>query len=500
MKKHAAKLLPFFLILLFTALIFTSCFKDEPKIEDLPEEERAAAVFAKTNEQMEKVKSFKTEEKLSFDFTLENQKILIEFLSTIYATDKNSGNYAETSEYEYNFYLNGIKKESNTTTEGFRDGVMFFSSVEGINKSSLKSEITLEDYKKHIEDMNAKNNVPDFDKFFSTAKTTSAEKKEDGSWVATFTDPSEESLENFTEYFKSITELMGEDIEITNVYATFSVTSLFLVDKIELNVILDSESIGGTVPLSASSKSSGAPSITLISECFNYDSAEQPNNINLDKYTDVPDLRKLFEINYSLGELINKTKGSFSSNIKHTVSALGETNIYREKDICEYGNLTGGFSYELFNESSGKNYIIAYDDGKQTVSYIENGVEEELQKVDSTDLEQKQFIESMLDEGNFSIYNVSSFTKKEKQGNVIYTFDSIAPNQEIVDSVISSLNLIDYTGTETISIELDANGNVVKYTYDVSLTIEARSYYTIYTITYDIEVECAYGTILSDVQ
>ena len=333
MKKFTTKLLTLFLILLLTASVFTSCFKDEPKIEDLPEEERAAAVFAKADEKMEKTKSYRAEEKISFDFTLNKQDFLIEYLSTVYVTDRNTENYAETNETEYNFYLNGTKKESSTKTEGFRDGIMFLSSVEGIHKSSLKSELTLEEYENHVEDMAQYNDTPDFEKFFSGAKTKTAEKQEDGSWVAVFSGPSDESIENFSEFFEILTSVLGEDVEITDISCELTVTSLFLVDKLEFTVFLDSASIGGTTPLSASKSNSSDTAITISVEYFDYDTAEQPNNIQLDKYTDVPDLRKLYEIENSLGELIDKENGSFSTDIKHEVKFFNDTQIYREKDV-----------------------------------------------------------------------------------------------------------------------------------------------------------------------
>lgn len=497
MKKFTTKLLTLFLILLLTASVFTSCFKDEPKIEDLPEEERAAAVFAKADEKMEKTKSYRAEEKISFDFTLNKQDFLIEYLSTVYVTDRNTENYAETNETEYNFYLNGTKKESSTTTEGFRDGIMFLSSVEGIHKSSLKSELTLEEYENHVEDMAQYNDTPDFEKFFSGAKTKTAEKQEDGSWVAVFSGPSDESIENFSEFFEILTSVLGADVEITDISCELTVTSLFLVDKLEFTVLLDSASIGGTTPLSASKINSSDTAITISVEYFDYDTAEQPNNIQLDKYTDVPDLRKLYEIENSLGELIDKENGSFSSDIKHEVKFFNDTQIYREKDVCEYKNDADGFSYELYNESEGENYIISYDNGKQTVTYVDEGVERELQKTDSTDFEQRFFIEGLLNEGDFSISNVANFTATEKRGNFIYEFESAKPNEEIVDSIVNSMNATDYTGAETITVELDADGNIVKYTYEVSLDLELKSGSK---ATYEIEVKCAYGTILSDVQ
>lgn len=500
MKKSTTKLLPFFLILLLIAVISTSCAKEEPKIENLPEDERAAAVFARTDEKMEKTKSYRAEEKISFDFTINNQDFLIEYLSTLYVTDRNTENYAETTETEYSFCLNGTKKEANTTVEGFRDGIMFLSTVNGLHKSSLKSELTLEEYMEHVEAMSHDDDVPDFEKFFLGAKNKSAEKQDDGSWITVFSGPSDESIENFSEFFEVITAALGEDVEITDISCELSVTSLFLVDRLEFTVLLDSASIGGVTPLSVSKTGSSETAITISVEYFDYDIAEQPNNIQLDKYTDAPDLRKLYEIEDSLGELIDKENGSFKADIKHTAAVFNDKDTYREKNVCEYKNGANGFSYELYNESDGENYIIAYENGRQTVTYVKNGEEQELQKTDSTDFEQKYYISDMLDEGSFSITNVASFTEKEKQGNFIYTFNSIKPNDEIVDSIVSSMNATDCTGTETVTVELDADGNIVKYNYDLTLTLECKiNNYSSYTVTYDVEVECVYGTTLADV-
>ena len=168
-----------------------------------------------------------------------------------------------------------------------------------------------------------------------------------------------------------------------------------------------------------------------------------------------------------------------------------------EKRTYEYKNDADGFSYELYNESEGENYLISYDNGKQTVTYVDEGVERELQKTDSTDFEQRFFIEGLLNEGDFSISNVANFTATEKRGNFIYEFESTKPNEEIVDSIVNSMNATDYTGAETITVELDADGNIVKYTYEVSLDLELKSGSK---ATYEIEVKCAYGTTLSDVQ
>ena len=499
MKKTTFKLLPFFLVLLLTAAVFTACIKDEPKIEDLPEEERAAAVLTKANAEMENIKSYRAEEKMDFAFTLNNQSFLIKYLSTMYITDINTENYAETTESEYGFYLGGTKKDGNTTIEGFRDGVMFLSSVNGLNKSSLKSELTLEEYKNHVEAMSKNNDAPDFEIFLSEAKNKSAEKQEDGSWIVSFSEPSKASLKNFSDAFEDITEALGGDIEITDISCELAVTSIFLIDKLEFTVLLDSKSIGGATPISVSKKDTDT-SMTISVEFFDYGSAEQPNNIRLDKYTDVPDLRKLYEIENSLGELIEKETGSFSLDIKHTAEVFNDKDTYREKDVCEYKNGAYGFSFELYNESDGKNYIIEYENGKQTLSSVgASGTKNEIQKVDSTDFEQRKFIEGMLDEGNLSKTNVANFTKKEKDGNFIYEFTSTEPNDEVVDSIVSSLKATDCTGKETITVELDADGNIVKYNYDVALTLECSSNNSPYTVTYVIKVECIYGTTLADV-
>ena len=166
MKKSFTKILPLLITLLLTAILFISCTKDEPKIENLPEDERAAAVIEKTNKQMDKANSYTTEEKISISFSLNKQNFLVEYLSTVYSTDINSDNFAETTLSEYTFYLNGVKKETAQETEGYRDETMFFSSVEGLRKSNLKSELTVEEYLQYKKDSSDKNNAPDFDQFF----------------------------------------------------------------------------------------------------------------------------------------------------------------------------------------------------------------------------------------------------------------------------------------------------------------------------------------------
>lgn len=501
MKKSFTKILPLLITLLLTAILFTSCIKDEPKIENLPEDERAAAVIEKTNKQMDKANSYTAEEKISISFSLNKQNFLVEYLSTVYSTDINSDNFAETTLSEYTFYLNGVKKETSQETEGYRDETMFFSSVEGLRKSNLKSELTVEEYLQYKKDSSDKNNAPDFDQFFFSCAETSAVKQEDGSWVATFSKPNEEIMEDFSSFFEFITEVMGDTVKITDIFCEVSVTSLFLVDKMELTILLDSDSIEGAIPLSASVKTDNKnPSITVSTEYFNYDATEQPNTIKLDKYTEVPDLRKLYDVNFALDELIDKDKGSFKMDIKSTVTVANEKQTATETDICEYENSDDGFSYELYNQSNGENYIISYKNGKQTVTYVKGGAEEELQKADSTDFEQRHYIDGMLDEGNFSITNIKDFTAAEKKGNFIYTFTSIEPNQELVDSFVSSLNANNCDGDETITVVLDADGNAVKYTYDVTLTLKFTRYSTSYTAVYELSVECVYGTTLADVE
>ena len=79
MKKSFTKILPLLITLLLTAILFTSCIKDEPKIENLPEDERAAAVIEKTNKQMDKANSYTAEEKISISFSLNKQNFLVEY-------------------------------------------------------------------------------------------------------------------------------------------------------------------------------------------------------------------------------------------------------------------------------------------------------------------------------------------------------------------------------------------------------------------------------------
>lgn len=493
MKKFILRFIFIALLLTITFLTATSCSK-ENQLEKLSENERAFALMQLTDKAMDSLDSYTEEAILNLNFSVEEQNFKLVASSKGYLTDVQN-NPEETVNTSVNLYIDGTLSVSSSYLYGYSDGVMFLSSSEAGHSSNLKSETPKEKYIKHRERENEY--MPDIVKFLKGCKNSSAGKEKDGSWTATFSNPDEETMVIFSEFFEDITSSIGNDFSLVNITATVSTTKLFYIKSIETRLIYQTNNLNNQDSDSKLLSSNNTNPTLVITEFFsNYNTTKQPSNINFENYTEVPDLTDLYAVAETFSEIGKEDERKFDFYSTHKININTYSQISKRKHSGTYKNYNENFSYKFISEADGSKYSFKYQDGIQSVAQIINEIPGDAVTAKSNDYAQRVFLKSnIFDQAGFSIFNVQSFTTFSNGENQVYNIKSIQPNQKLVNSIVSSLNgiSIEDLGSEIITLEFDPDGNLINYKYKLTIRVNCPIQSHIYTAVYTINSECSFS-------
>ena len=456
MKKFITLLLTLTLVLsLSTALV--SC---GDSYKDLPSDQRAIKLDELSSEKMSKATSYTTEIDASIKLKING----IDAVANLDGTEKlskNNGNPLHEIKLTMELEMAGTTQLSKHYT-GYQYGKYYKSEVSSGSKNQIYSELSYEDYNKHLADMNGSGLL-----YFNAecAGEKSSAERTDGGWTLVFKSFSEESIAEMEANLQLI--LFDNEIE-----------------DMEVTVVLDENLYCKTVILELEfSEESDIEEFACRMNVTEVDTGKTViDRMSFDDYIELDDIRVLEKIEKELsfipsdGELRAATV-----NISKRAVTNGNIAKIKETDEILFGTADGKFKYEVNVDSTPNKYVISYENGEQTVKlYNSSGNLEDSAAKKSDDSTERAYILGILNSVKYDSTLVKKMKVSDEDANT-YILDCSVPPA-----------LIDTSGyhysTLTVTVTFDSDGNLVNMNSEVYI-----KYSSLNTNTYSLTVDCTFG-------
>jgi hypothetical protein len=202
-------------------------------------------------------------------------------------------------------------------------------------KNSLVSSISVEDFKAH-KDFLVGYSDEELTVIHKSATSKECIKNEDGTWSASFSGYSEESVLALIDYAFDSTVLMLDGYKVKDVIFTIEANSDFLPTDWEYEIVFEKTS--GDYP---------EPEAKTEIEFDNIGTAKAPE-IDLSAYTEVEGLVELQKLRAALGEYLTSEKaGGFKAESKQSVNSGTSMNSTHETDTVTYEVKNGKYIFDI---------------------------------------------------------------------------------------------------------------------------------------------------------
>ena len=348
--------------------------------------ESAKELMGKIDEQMEALDSYQMDMTANLSTVISGVECKATLSGQNIVIGEKSGEY-------YYYLLNegttemksaGIEKTVHLKSiEAFCEGNMFvFSQRDHKPVQKLYSALSKEDYIAYLEKQNEGEDID-----FEDCVNASFEKNSDQTWTVTYSGYTKKTADRFAEIFaEGMFEAEVSDMEIT-VYANKD----FTVKEVVIKLIFDEADSSAFNMNVRFSKYNEATAVT--------------DTLNPADYTKINDCRVLKDIEDMIEDAENEEQGSWRMEMTQTVKVGSQKQEYKETDMGIYGKKNGKYHYTVAVFTDSQTVELAYEQGKQRITI--QGMAP--QTVDQTEEEAKQFINGLLDPGNYQAMNVSSF-------------------------------------------------------------------------------------------
>lgn len=281
--------------------------------------------------------------------------------------------------------------------EAYYDGKMYRATCDGVYDQKFCSEMSHEDY----DGLQSGGLTEEL----GIADCTTAEfsKTEDGQWQLSFRGYTKKTIDQAMNTLGLTEEMMGAPI--TDMQVSLNANESFQVTRMQIS--FDFASAGETTPVF---------SVDTVYSGWNT-AAFDTVRLNAAEYVEVEDVYLLDAITAAIVQRQEATIGQFTLETKTTEEFGGQVRTSAEKGVMIYGWRNGAYSYFFTANTEGKNFLVHYQNGEQTV--ISNG---ESYTASKSEAEAKAYIDGLIDAANYKSITVTGIEKREN-GSYLLTID-----------------------------------------------------------------------------
>jgi hypothetical protein len=376
----------------------------------------------------------------------------------------------------------GEVKQKTSSVTGYRDGKLYEMTERDGVKNALASSISAEDFKAH-KDFLVGYSDEELEALHKSATVKDCIKNEDGTWSASFSGYSEESVLALIAYAFDTTVLMLDGYKVKDVIFTIEANSDFLPTDWEYEIVFEKTS--GDYP---------EPEAKTEIEFDNIGTAKAPE-IDLSSYTEVEGLVELQKLRAALGEYLTSEKaGGFKAESKQSVNSGTSMNSTHETDTVTYEVKNGKYIFDIdatvksLIDPAGTDYIITYRDGKFVM--LQKGTSNS-QRQEMTESNARLFIYRLIDPAGLSDALVSNI--KTNDGEYTHTFTIADPDYAALEASLAPLGATNFKADASVSV-VYKNEALEKYYYSMTMTCEAGGL----TVTVKVESTVYFDDIIKE--
>ena len=252
---------------------------------------------------------------------------------------------------------------------GYQEGFMYRCYDDETGSASIRSKISASDYLAFLSE--DKDEIDISANSFSSIKI---ERKVGEGWEITASGLKGTLFEEFMELFEFYPD--NETVVFSDIIAVCLISEEMKYEKFSFNAVFE-ETDGQT------------PKLFMTSEFTDYGKTKI-ELINLDQFTEVDDLRAIYELKDEYDDLLSADNASFVTTVyKMTEKPYIYTEM--EKYTVSYTTENDKLKYDISFLSGGTSGTISYLDGIKTVN-----ISNQEQTAESTDLLELDFIHSLL--------------------------------------------------------------------------------------------------------
>ncbi len=447
------KLICHILTLITLISLLTSCSPSSALLK-LEESERADAFFDLVNK--DPADSYTVEMEMELEGTL--------YGATVKADSKSETTYVGYAGDDPIFHSEGSSvvkvgevEETSKNIFGFANGKMYEMKESGGETTSLVSEISASDFKA-LEEKLIGYTEEELTALHKSATVKECEKDEDGSWKASFSGYSAESIASLVDYCFDPTVLLFDGYKIKDIVFTVESDADFLPTDWDYRIVFESDGTEGEYT---------EPRAKTDIKFENIGSAKNPTP-DLSGYTEVDGLADLRIIRDLLSERLYSESGSFNLETKQTVTSVSSMNFTREKDSVEYKTENGKYTFDIkvnlsnLSDQKGTDYHIRYYNG--LFSTLGSGIPNTKQEMSESNA--RLFIYSLTDPAGLAEAHISEIAT----GGEEYTHRFVIknPDTSALEASLSATGASNFSSEAEVSIVYE-DGEIKNYYYNLIL-------------------------------
>lgn len=339
------------------------------------------------------------------------------------------------------------EKQKVSSKEGYYDGKYFLTTKGDYYNQKIYSPLTAQEAYDFVMEHGMS-----FGGYLN-CENAKASTKDNGDIVFACSGYSKAVLENIYDYFGIDDSIF--DVGIADVEVSITADSSYCVREVSLDFIFEK-----------SENANNASEMKIVEKYSAFDEAYiDPAMINLEKHTEVYDIRILKEIDDMLDDIYESSSGSFDLSISQTQELMGRTYTGEETDKVIYGKDENGYFYDIESNVNGSDTTIKYRDGYKKTFYSPDDSMAEPQ----SEREARKYIESLINTGGFSIPCVSNI---EKVSEGVYRV--VCENQAVS---YRSWKVNGVTQTITFTVDKDKIVKIVSQVYISGYYVNGNQYY-----------------------
>ncbi len=346
--------------------------------------------------------------------------------------------------------------QKTNSVSGYREGKMYEMTERDGAKNALVSSISVEDFKAHKEFLIGYSDE-ELETLHKSATVKECLKNEDGTWSASFSGYSEESVLALIDYAFDPTVLILDGYKVNDIIFTVDADAEFLPTDWEYEIVF--EKISGNYP---------EPEAKTEIDFANIGTAKAPE-IDLSTYTEVEGLADLQKIRMLLGDMFAADSGSFATDSEQRIEVAGTTQYNREIDTVSFKSESGKYSFKIDaqvnpNSISGSyDAVINYSDG----TFKMEGEDISTVTQEMTDSEARAYISRLYDPAGLSNAQISNIELRKEGFTHFLTIAN--PDYSALEASLSALGASGFKCEAQVGVDYE-NGAIQKYEYTMILT------------------------------
>ena len=362
-------------LLLVMVLVLSMTFSSCGVVWQFTEPANAEELWDRIDKQMESLRSYSMELEADYNCKTEGLELTGEYIgNAVYVSDL-FGNMKHVYEHaETTMKING-EEYTTETLIAYDDGWMYVRNGLNEDRSSIRSEITQEDFEDFMSEKESIDWSPE------DAGKIEMVKNEDSTWEMTYSEFPEARKTKILDSFgfsKDTFDISADDVTIHVVADRW-----FRVTELSLEIF-------------ANSVKTPFVSVKATYGSFNRAKAEK---INTNRFNEVDDARVVDLVYDKLRNVLFEDSGKIQTSLKQRItynSQSSEAYAHTESDEITFANKDGSFSFRMVSDYNGISRTTEYKDGLWKIYSLT-----QMEQHKRTDAEARSAILSIVNVGGY---------------------------------------------------------------------------------------------------